>query len=368
MYALYNQADIHLDTWPWTKRPEFKGDAYAALEASQEVIINDPAVPNDKKIVLWGGDITEKAYIDDATNACLANVMRKYREAGIFVAYINGNHDKSKEAYEGASGHPGIHGAFHLDTGSVHEIGGLLVVGLDWRPRTKLKEDIANVPPCDILVLHCAFKHLLGFDGSYDLEMDDIPAHVKNVLVGDVHVPDIRINQKGTVFVSPGPVHACAIDQAGPHGTMRMLTDGKNTWEFVPHVSRLVIDHTIPDIGIDALTVTIQQQVKQMVLKPHCVIRYTSEQAAEAETLFDRVKDIVHIHDKKTNIGHILTAEERREIIDNIEETSLLQELDRYPDSTGRDLVKLLLEAVDPGAVLVEEYNAVVAEGDKIPC
>jgi hypothetical protein len=64
----------------------------------------------------------------------------------------------------------------------------------------------------------------------------------------------------------------------------------------------------------------------------------------------------------------MLSAEERKEIINNIEDTSLLKEIDRYPESLGRDLVKRLLETDDPMAILTEEFNLVVAEGDKLLC
>jgi predicted phosphodiesterase len=243
--VLYNQADLHLDTFPWARRPEFKGDAFAAMESSQEVILADPIAPNNEKVVILAGDITEKALIDDATNACIARVLSLYKEKGVQVLYINGNHDKSKHAYRDSCGHVGIHGGIHIGNGEEVVIGSLRIRGLDWMPRSELREKIQDIPECDILVIHCAFQHLLGFAGSFDLVADDVPATVKHsVLVGDVHVTNVTKNINGTQIVSPGPLHPCSISQKGPHGTMR-LVEGQDHWEFLEHTSRQVLDYTL---------------------------------------------------------------------------------------------------------------------------
>ena len=364
--ALYCLADLHLAGFPWSRRDEFYGDAFRALESAEQVILQDNPGCAYKAVIL-SGDITDQKAIEDDTSMALCKFIKNLHAASIQVYYVNGNHDMSKR---GQLGHVGVYGGIHIHE-KVTQIHDFTVYGLDWLPRTVLKEKIQNVPECDILFLHCAFQHLLGFQGAYDLTKEDIPEHIPNVFVGDVHVTDITTNSRGTDIVSPGPLHPCSIAQMGPHGMMRIKSD-EMTWEFLEIVTRHVLDYTIGDSEIAAVDIAnnIKAEVATKRLKPHCVIRYTSDESDLADQVMSLVKDVVHIHDKKSNTGHMMTPQQRVEMLSAKEETSLEKEVEAFEaeDPETAAFVKDLLLSTDPEKILAEEYNTCVLPSERIPC
>jgi DNA repair exonuclease SbcCD nuclease subunit len=363
--ALYCLADLHLDGFPWSRREEFYGDAYRALDSALQVILNDTPACNHKAVVL-SGDITDKKAIEDDTAKSLRDFVYRLKESNIDVYYVNGNHDMSKR---GKLGHVGVFGGIHLHE-KLTQIHDFNVYGLDWVPRTILKEKVSKVPDCDILFLHCAFEHLLGFNGAFDLNKDDIPPQVPNVFVGDVHVTDITTNAQGTDIVSPGPLHPCSIAQAGPHGMMRITSDSME-WNFLEIETRHVLDYTVTqETSPEEMSGLIRNDVYTKTLKPHCVIRYTSDESEIADRVMSLIKDIVHIHDKKSNTGHLMSPQQRAEMISSKEDTSLEKEVEAFSeeDPDTADFVRDLLLSHDPDKLLAEVYNTCVLDSDKIPC
>jgi DNA repair exonuclease SbcCD nuclease subunit len=364
--ALYCLADLHLAGFPWSRREEFYGDAFRALESAEQVIINDEPGCNHKAVVL-SGDITDQKAIEDDTAYALNKFVTSLRAAGIQVYYVNGNHDMSKR---GQLGHVGVFGGIHIHekTTQIHDFN---VYGLDWLPRTVLKQKLTTVPECDILFLHCAFEHLLSFQGAFDLSKDDVPEHIPNVFVGDVHVTNITQNCHGTDIVSPGPLHPCSIAQHGPHGMMRIKSD-EMEWYFLEIDTRHVLDIKIEGSDIPAADIAnnIKTAAATKKLKPHCVIRYSSDESDLADQVMSLVKDVVHIHDKKSNTGHMMTPQQRAEMLSSKEETSLEKEVEAFEaeDPATAAFVKDLLLSTDPEKLLAEEYNTCVLPSEQIPC
>jgi hypothetical protein len=56
------------------------------------------------------------------------------------------------------------------------------------------------------------------------------------------------------------------------------------------------------------------------------VVRYISDDAARADQLMSLIQDVVYIHEKKTNHGHLMSFEQRAEMLSTKEETSLEKE------------------------------------------
>ena len=67
------------------------------------------------------------------------------------------------------------------------------------------------------LVLHSSFRHLLGFDGAYQLEASDIAEifdGIKvNVIVGDIHTRDTLHVNENLVIHSPGSLYPLSRDK-----------------------------------------------------------------------------------------------------------------------------------------------------------
>ena len=355
--AMYNMADLHLEGYPWTRREEFYGDPFNALASALQVILNDSIVPDSDKAVFLSGDITNKKAIEDDTAMHLQNFVHTLIRAGIQVYYVNGNHDMSARTQ---TGHVGVFGGIHIHEQHL-QVGDFTVYGLDWLPRNILKEKLESVPGCDVLFLHCAFKHLLSFEGAFDLDMEDLPKHLTNVFVGDVHITDVSTNQNGTVVISPGPLHPCNLAQAGPHGMMRIVSDTRK-WEFLEIETRHVLDYNLADFeGMDAATLaeTIKGMASAKALVPHCVIRYTSEESDKADQLMSLLKGTVHLHEKKSNHGHLITSEQRAEILSTKEETSLEKEasavIATQPKMAGTAEFELSLLSGDAEQILEAE-------------
>jgi DNA repair exonuclease SbcCD nuclease subunit len=358
MTVLYNLADLHLNGYSWSRREEFYGDSFNALLSAREVIINDNIVPDRNKAVILGGDITDKKAIEDDTALAIRNFISELYKLGIKTYYINGNHDVCRKSN---IGHVGVFGGIPLNK-KLTKIGDFTVYGLNWVPRPILKEELERVPPCDILYLHCAFKHLLGFEGSYDLDKEDIPSNVFNVFVGDVHKTSIVKNSKGTMIVSPGPLHPCALDQIGPHGLMRITSESPREWVFMPIKTRHVLDYALNGKKDDD-PVAIAEEIKAMAstkeLIPHLSLLYTSTEAALADSVCSLLQGSVHVHEKKSNTGCIMTAERKFEILAGKTETSLEQEVEAfretYPDTCT--FVLSLLMAQNPLDILEDEFK-----------
>ena len=84
------------------------------------------------------------------------------------------------------------------------------------------------------LVLHCAFKHLLSFDGAYTLDVDMIKnmcgnSHI-NFLVGHIHTRDTTVyNENGNYIHSPGALYPLSSDHMGQQhfASIINMVDGK---------------------------------------------------------------------------------------------------------------------------------------------
>lgn len=191
-------ADLHLTPRAWTNRWSVEGDSFESLRQLRDFVRAKPSV----EAVVLAGDTTDSNTPDAATLYHLSHFMWAMRERGVPVYYVTGQHDR------GAYGHSVLetYGGVHIDGMSVL-IGDVTIHGLSYRSRTDLLEALADVPECDWLVMHGAFRHLLGFQGAWQLEGSDVPEHVANVFVGDIHKRDVSEFGELSVF-SPGSAYA----------------------------------------------------------------------------------------------------------------------------------------------------------------
>lgn len=100
------------------------------------------------------------------------------------------------------------------------------ICGLYDRTREGVLEKLEALPECDLLVMHVPMQHLLGFEGSWLVNADDIPDRIHAVVAGDIHKPLFSVLHRkfgpDLPVLSPGVLVPTAMDQEGPYGVWRM--------------------------------------------------------------------------------------------------------------------------------------------------
>ena len=210
----YLAADLHLGRRVRKTKQALRFDSYDALDRLRNVLLADTA---DQAVLVLAGDLFDRSEITAHAHDALCAFTDELYQHNMRVFFVQGNHDNSSE--DGYT-HGGNAGCIPLH-GGLTDVCGLSVYGLDWQPREQLRAAITEVPPCDLLVLHCPMEHLLGFEGSWDLAIDDIPPHVQHVLVGDVHIADKHQLPSGGWCFSSGSLHPCTLAESGKHGCWR---------------------------------------------------------------------------------------------------------------------------------------------------
>lgn len=225
---LFFAADLHLKPRIWEARKDITGDSYTAWHAMVAVICKYPG-----SALLLGGDVFHTASPSGEDQYHFAEGMQRLQEADVQVWGIPGNHDI--EGYY----RPRLHGLKMLSPEPV-TLNGLSVAGIPWiRSSAKLVEVMSELPPCDILVTHCGFEHLLGFEGAVQCTDSDVPEHVGKIFNGHVHTKNITRR-----VYSPGSLSVNSVAEFNtPHGFFWLdeATGGVghvsiNTREFVTHL------------------------------------------------------------------------------------------------------------------------------------
>ncbi len=209
--------DLHLSGTVYRSRLfDMKGDArYAAAQ------IADYCAANKLDLIL-AGDVMDAKRPESADVQALQNLVNTIDEVGCSVYGIQGQHDMSDPPW------PEVVGATRL-TSAPQKVGagdGLVVIGLDYHPRGELLELLAEVPPCDLLILHQMLKESLGYtveeegsDGlvdaraNYDVALEELPIHVKAVAAGDNHSGSYCFKKGYPSFSYTGSTHMRSINE-----------------------------------------------------------------------------------------------------------------------------------------------------------
>jgi hypothetical protein len=199
-------SDLHVKPASSYRKTLLTGDAFYALDQ-----IEAYAIEHKVTDVILGGDTYDSNQPPGESSNRVAALVRNLLAHGIRTLYIEGNHDKvNKNPYL-----PEKYYQEHRLLSSIGavplvcaDIGGQVIRGIDYCSSDKLLQKLEVLEPCDVLCIHAGFRHMLGFEGAYDLEKSDIPAAVKSrVLVGHVHTNDESSTDKGvTVKFAIHPV------------------------------------------------------------------------------------------------------------------------------------------------------------------
>jgi DNA repair exonuclease SbcCD nuclease subunit len=273
---IYLGADFHLERYNWKSKRELDGDSFTALDNVADIILEDIKTHDEESLLILAGDTFDTKKVDGLTLEAFRKFCDKLRDAGVAIAYVQGNHDKNVKPIPDVFGCHNIHGTeYGFDT--------RVIRGIESMPREQMRGMILGVEPCDLLVLHCAFEHIIGFAAAADVSIDEIPEHVKHVFAGDVHVRDITPLPSGGSFVSPGPIHPCNLAQGGKHGIFK-LPRFSDTFEFMPIESRFIRRFDLhEESDLEPLKEWLRDHT--MELKPLVDLRYSTDLAASVEAI-----------------------------------------------------------------------------------
>jgi DNA repair exonuclease SbcCD nuclease subunit len=230
--------DLHLRYRVWQSQFELVKDTYRALDSLAENLVKTANKQKaERRIVILAGDVFDKTETDPMSlNAYFG--FTDFLDQNNFEIYaITGNHDKPLE-YAALCRLDGITKDLSKEVLEIPSMG-LQIRGLPYAPGPEIKRLLNGVHE-NAVVIHQAFKHLLGFEGAYDLTLEDIPENIELVMVGDIHVKDMTTYGQKGLCLSSGPLHACNLAQRDEKGFW-WTVDGEN-WSFQSISYRQVVE------------------------------------------------------------------------------------------------------------------------------
>jgi len=339
-------ADLHLSPFIWVNMKGIKGDAYRALEQATNQLIKA-----EINVLILGGDIFDNNAPTAESEKVFWTQMNRFKEKGITVMAIQGNHD-----YTGTIPRFEILGALDVNNKRVHLGENIYATGIEYtNDNDKLLERILALKDTeyDYVVMHTAFKHLLGFEGAYAVEASNFSeAKIKKVLVGDIHVKD-KTTKHGITFYSPGATHVRSISEINKdHGIWIFDTkNGKEEYMKIKKGRDFVIENYSDEL-VDKLQKL--EKPKEPDFLPVYIVQTAFKNKAEMEIVRDQVKDkaivmIKAVHSLKNThnletLGDVYTLADAIDSVvdDNTIEKSVLKALVNKPEQADVYLDRLL--------------------------
>lgn len=270
--------DLHLSSHINTQFPEMQGDSVYSFRQ----IIN--YCVEHKLDLALAGDICDVRHPGSAEVMTLCRNVEFMRQSGLEVYGIQGQHDMASPSWLEVAG------AIPLESNGVELRSGHMLDGLDYRPRAQLLADLAEVRPCDILLLHQMLKGGLPDQAGYDLESDDLPEHVKLVIMGDLHDTYSAPDHKPPIFYT-GSTHMRRISETP--GKRFLVIRGDLSVESIPldtrpfRYYRLAIINELNDCLKELSSFDPNNEPKRPgnLSKPYVVIKYNTD----LENAYERI-------------------------------------------------------------------------------
>ena len=263
-------ADNHIKKRTWTNSALLQEDAIWALTTLGD------SVENKTDTIVIGGDLFDT---NRPTSKDVIDTIFYLRYKFKFIHYIRGNHDSVDPSFIGAINDNDAEICLEIhepDAAYLQPDAGDLDLGVSYR--TTQEAYILGIPYINntkdlvgyisyyvaqwrklkidkplYLLLHTSFKHLLGFDGAYQLTVDDIKNLCGNdpiyVLTGHIHTRDTTVyNERGAYIHSPGSTYPLSSDAMGIHCYGSLITYATGEIENIPCDVRKYVELSVEDI------------------------------------------------------------------------------------------------------------------------
>lgn len=326
-------ADLHLRMAIWSKHPDITGDHAIAWRELVRAVVTRPG-----SSLILGGDIFHNTSPSGEVENLFRMGMDIMLNKGHKVYFIPGNHDDE------AVPRPTLFGAERLEDGVVVDVDGVSVAAVNYHRVTEvLQQALADVPPCDLLIMHTAFRHTLGFADMWQCTEEDVPEHVGAVLVGHIH----KHVEKGKVY-SPGSICVNSIAEIDPedHGYYLVEKD-KIEWHRLE--GRLFKSIELSEETVGLLNSWARQKG---VLPPVVNVSFPRTKEDEVDDLIRRFPSILFLKNaRSTEIAEVLVTSEQEGLdLDGVVSSALAEMLaDNLP---ARNLASALITDPDPARVL----------------
>lgn len=329
---IYVAADLHIRECTWKSRPDISGDQYNAWAQLCYAVKKDP-----EGVLVLAGDIFDTPYPTGLDEAAFSRGLRIIGERPCY--FIPGNHDMESVP------RPSVFGAIQLSDEPVTVCNGFTIAGISFtRSTAALHERLEDIPAVDMLVMHTGFRHLLSFEETWQVSVEDVPEQVGMVMVGHVHLH----NENGKVF-SPGSLalhRADEYDKGHGYFVVDPVTR-KVSWR--PVRTRVYVSVDL-DKGVD------QSLMERLAAstdhnRPVVLLNYRNDDTAKAEALQELWKDRVLF------VSNARSGETIRAIEETVDETvDIDREVTRWLGENltkGQfDMAQAMLEAQDPSEEL----------------
>lgn len=210
-------ADAHIKGRTWTNYMGLQGDAYAALD-----LVSEKLKGIDTLVI--GGDWFDSNHPSSTDINQSFQFLRQFKS----VFFIRGNHDNVQPSYLSAlSEQGGQTTVTELQPGEVYTPSiDFNLAGIPWmasradllQALEQTRQALEGKPGRSFVVLHTSCRHLLGFDGSWQLEAADLEQFKRmpvTFLIGDIHKRDTLQLSDSCSLHSPGSLYPLSWDRVG---------------------------------------------------------------------------------------------------------------------------------------------------------
>jgi DNA repair exonuclease SbcCD nuclease subunit len=280
--------DTHLRPQTWQNRPDIQGDAYSSFKQITEYCIKH------KCNLALAGDVFNSVNPSSRSISEFVASTAGVAAAGCNIYVIQGQHDRSEPPWPSAVFESKF--IVYAHKRIIAPIAGLNMYCLDNLDPGAFKEAMAAVPQeANALMVHQLAKQSLSFDGSWSMDLNDIPKHIKWVFAGDLH-QTISLKQPVEMYYT-GSTYMCKIDEQSDKSFLLITSDsGKISVERIPLVTRSIVKQTVTsDTELEALVTQLSAQITSNEFRSILLVNYAID-IPNAEARLRLAADRANMH------------------------------------------------------------------------
>jgi hypothetical protein len=274
----------------WSRMPELTGDAEWGVVQLVRIVESDVDITN---MLVLGDTFEGKILTADAIKV-YRRFMDEMEKHHCYVHFVQGQHELSD---------PPLMSAIHAWPKHIHKervsVGRWEVYGLDYQRPQFVRDELRQVPACDILATHQVWCDFMGEDRG-DCWWSDVPAHVKTIATGDFH--EARVSQsRGRQVISPGPLCMQKINETGDKCVFILNDDGtvkKQELSRRPFVEMSITSQADLNKFVENWPpnpVPEEYSIPEHIAKPLLRIKYMASIPDARERIIAAVGDTAHL-------------------------------------------------------------------------